>query len=92
MSHYQKYIKYKSKYINYKNNDIIGGGKKTEKRNIKRTLNENEINKMDIKFSEHLSEPWFSLISLGLKTVKNPITFCHIFKENVSEMIGFLGY
>jgi ASC-1-like (ASCH) protein len=25
---------------------------------------------MDIKFSEHLSEPWFSLISLGLKTVE----------------------
>ena len=24
-------------------------------------------------------------------TVKNPITFYHIFKENVKEMIGFLG-
>jgi hypothetical protein len=24
-------------------------------------------------------------------TVKNPITFCHIFLENVSEMIEFLG-
>jgi hypothetical protein len=25
-------------------------------------------------------------------TVKNPVTLCHIFLENVSEMIGFLGY
>jgi hypothetical protein len=25
-------------------------------------------------------------------TVKNPITFYHIFIENVSEMIGFLSY
>jgi hypothetical protein len=74
MSHYQKYIKYKSKYVNYKNNDIIGGGKKTEKINIKRALNENEINKMDIKFSEHLSEPWFrkvlNLSSLKLSTFR----------------------
>ena len=25
---------------------------------------------MEIKYNEHLSEPWFSLISLGLKTVE----------------------
>jgi ASC-1-like (ASCH) protein len=25
---------------------------------------------MDIKYIEHLSEPWFSLISIGLKTVE----------------------
>jgi hypothetical protein len=25
---------------------------------------------MEIKYNEHLSEPWFTLISLGLKTVE----------------------
>ena len=91
MSHYEKYIKYKSKYINLKNNDIIGGGKKTEKRNIKRTLNDNdnnnEINKMDIKFSEHLSEPWFSLISLGLKTVEGRLNKGRFKDMQVNDII-----
>ena len=33
-------------------------------------INKPSYNKMDIKYIEHLSEPWFSLISLGLKTVE----------------------
>ena len=87
MDYYSKYIKYKTKYINLKNNDIIGGGKKTEKRNIKRTLNENQINKMDIKFSEHLSEPWFTLISLGLKTVEGRLNKGRFQEMQVNDII-----
>lgn len=30
----------------------------------------NKFSIMDPKYSEHLSEPWFTLISLGLKTVE----------------------
>ncbi len=35
-----------------------------------KTKNKNKNNKMIPKYSEHLSEPWFSMISLGLKTVE----------------------
>jgi ASC-1-like (ASCH) protein len=85
--YYEKYLKYKTKYINYKNNNIIGGGKKTEKRNIKRTLNNNDVNKMDIKFSEHLSEPWFTLISLGLKTVEGRLNKGRFQEMQIGDII-----
>jgi ASC-1-like (ASCH) protein len=48
---------YKFKYKKYK----------SKYNNLKKTIGGN---KNDIKYSEHLSEPWFSLISLGLKTVE----------------------
>jgi ASC-1-like (ASCH) protein len=35
-----------------------------------KTKTKNKNNKMIPKYSEHLSEPWFSMISLGLKTVE----------------------
>jgi ASC-1-like (ASCH) protein len=35
-----------------------------------KTKNKNNNNKMIPKYSEHLSEPWFSMISIGLKTVE----------------------
>ena len=66
-----KYIKYKTKYLLLKNieNQIGGGG--NEKKTYKHiNINKLSYNKMDIKYIEHLSEPWFSLISLGLKTVE----------------------
>ena len=46
-----------------------------------------------IKENTEIKEKDTILNNLGMKynTVKNPITFCHIFLENVSEMIGFLG-
>ena len=62
-----KYIKYKNKYLFLKNEENkIGGVKKMKKKN-----NNNKLtNKMDGKYILHLSEPWFTLISLGLKTVE----------------------
>jgi ASC-1-like (ASCH) protein len=68
MDHKDKYIKYKTKYLELKNIDInnqIGGKKLKNNRN-----NKNNKHIMEIKYNEHLSEPWFSLISLGLKTVE----------------------
>ena len=59
-----KYIKYKFKYLELK--DMVGSGKKLKK--IK--YNKNNNSNMEIKYNEHLSEPWFTLISLGLKTVE----------------------
>jgi ASC-1-like (ASCH) protein len=35
-----------------------------------RSLIKYDDKKMDVKYSENLSEPWFTLISLGLKTVE----------------------
>ena len=57
-----KYIKYKSKYLEQE------GGKKHSKKRISQhhTMEKSK----DVDYLEHLSEPWFSLISLGLKTVE----------------------
>ena len=67
MDYKNKYIKYKTKYL--KLNNQIGGSKKLKKRfNNKINYNNNKMNMA--KYNEHLSEPWFTLISLGLKTVE----------------------
>ena len=65
-----KYIKYKTKYLLLKNIENQIGGKKMKKKHINKNKNKLSYNKMDGKYIEHLSEPWFSLISLGLKTVE----------------------
>lgn len=72
MDYKDKYIKYKTKYLKLKDMDINnqnGGGKKLKKifKNKSHKLN-NKMNKID--YIENLSEPWFTLISLGLKTVE----------------------
>jgi ASC-1-like (ASCH) protein len=74
MNYKDKYIKYKIKYLELKNmniNNQIGGKKQMKKKMKKKINNKENDSKMNIpKYSEHLSEPWFSLISLGLKTVE----------------------
>lgn len=90
-----KYIKYKNKYLLYKQfneqkeiNNIDGGTNfkkrsKKNKKNLKNQISRTNPNTIDTnipmktspsnlipKYSEHLSEPWFSLITLGLKTVE----------------------
>lgn len=80
-----KYIKYKTKYIQLKKN-IRGGSKKKLKKRSNKNFNQhnrmdminlnnsdnsdNSDNLIKPDYIEHLSEPWFSLISLGLKTVE----------------------
>jgi len=69
MDYKDKYIKYKTKYLELKNIGQVGNGKKMKKRfKNKLNINNNKISRID--YSENLSEPWFSLISLGLKTVE----------------------
>jgi len=67
-----KYLKYKNKYLQLKNTNQIGGRrkkmKKTYNNNIFYNNNNNNNNKMT--HIERISEPWFSLISVGLKTVE----------------------
>ena len=43
---------------------------KLNKKTFQKKKKQTKINskKMEPKYREHLSEPWFSLISLGLKT------------------------
>ena len=70
MDYRTKYIKYKMKYLDYKQE---GGRKKSKKMNKKHLLSRNINDKMDTikpNFTENVSEPWFSLILLGLKTVE----------------------
>ncbi len=76
MNHFEKYLKYKNKYIELKSSlyNLEGGGKKLKKSN---SVNKNykynkRIKPMDLEpnYIETVSEPWFTLISLGLKTVE----------------------
>ena len=79
-----KYLKYKTKYLELKNNymyNMEGGGNKKLNKKLNKRLNKiyknknynnNNNNNMDkvTTYKEHLSEPWFTLISLGKKTVE----------------------
>ncbi len=67
MDYEYKYNKYKSKYLS-----TMTGGKK-KKKYEKYNLSDNtsiETNSMGATYTKHLSEPWFSLISLKLKTIE----------------------
>lgn len=65
MSNFEyKYFKYKSKYL--KLNKMQGGDNSTSE--TTESSDTNDSNKP--KYTEYLSEPWFSLIALGLKTVE----------------------
>jgi ASC-1-like (ASCH) protein len=67
MNYELKYIKYKTKYLEQE-----GGKKKSKKKlnkNIFNNVNKN-MNSIKPNYTETLSEPWFSLILLGLKTVE----------------------
>ena len=66
MNYKDKYIKYKTKYLELYNKI---GGKKMKKRN-KGLSNRNTSSMENKKYSVSVSEPWFSLILLGLKTVE----------------------
>jgi len=79
ISYEEKYIKYKIKYLKLSNQlankQMIGGSKKLKRkihRKNKSTNLTNSNNLMEAKYykNENLSEPWFTLISLGLKTVE----------------------
>ena len=62
-----KYNMHRTEYLLLKNIENQIGGAKKNKRFKKKKLSHNN---MDIKYVEHLSEPWFTLIGLGLKTVE----------------------
>jgi len=67
MNYELKYIKYKTKYLEQE-----GGKKKSKKKLKKNNIKNININMNTIipNYIETLSEPWFSLIVLGLKTVE----------------------
>lgn len=68
MDYKLKYIKYKTKYL-----EQVGGRRKSKKklhRNISIYNNSNNMNSIKPNYTENVSEPWFSFILLGLKTVE----------------------
>jgi ASC-1-like (ASCH) protein len=65
MDYFTKYEKYKNKYLELKYGQL-GGGKKIKNRKFKG--NDKPI--MEPTNSINVSEPWFSLILLGIKTVE----------------------
>lgn len=73
MDYKEKYIKYKLKYLELENNyEIqIGGRNKFKNKFKNNSFNKDKMdNNITVNYTESLSEPWFSLISLGLKTVE----------------------
>jgi ASC-1-like (ASCH) protein len=82
MDYKSKYLKYKNKYLNLKNlfmsknpnqNPILsGGGKKLKKNKSKKiiTYNLSRMNIPEPNYTFNVSEPWFSLILLKLKSVE----------------------
>ncbi len=71
MEYYDKYLKYKTKYLE------LTGGKRKKKTKYEKYENLNYYNhisnnnqNMGPRYSKNVSEPWFSLISLKLKTVE----------------------
>jgi ASC-1-like (ASCH) protein len=68
MDYKDKYIKYKTKYLEL--NNQLGSGKKMKKRNKGYFSNKNTLTMENRKYNVSVSEPWFSLILLGLKTVE----------------------
>jgi ASC-1-like (ASCH) protein len=76
MDYLEKYQKYKDKYYELKLSQQ-GGAKKSKKKDKKKSIkksNKNKMKRSEIslkpKYELPLSEPWFTLISLGLKTVE----------------------
>lgn len=65
MDYKDKYIKYKTKYLDLYNKI---GGKKMKK--YSKSYSKNTSTMENNKHSVRVSEPWFSLILLGLKTVE----------------------
>lgn len=95
-NYYQKYIKYKSKYLELQaNNNLIGGAKKLLVIMLKQ-LNIINCKEWKIILFLHIlksiySEPWFTLISMGLKNVegrKNKGKFKEIIVGDIIEWIA----
>jgi hypothetical protein len=69
-----KYQKYKKKYLELKKIDNMNGGGRQRRKKVKKNmpytnlLNSKTMLKAD--YEETVSEPWFTLISMGLKTVE----------------------
>lgn len=88
MSNKDKYIKYKSKYLELKHISQTGGRVKTNKKlNNKKYKSINNINMEANKYTENVSEPWFTLISLGLKTVEGRKNKGRFKEMNVNDTI-----
>ena len=121
--YYNKYLKYKQKYLQLKNQynefNLLGGGIKQSKRNkfakklnkkntnrsnsnlikeiqykqmeLDQTNQINQINQTNLLektvYKKHLSEPWFSLISLGNKTVEGRLNKGEFAKMKVGDVI-----
>ncbi len=91
-NYYFKYLKYKSKYLELINNQDGGKRLKKSKSNLVKNNKINKIDKrklsrMEPKYKENLSEPWFTLISLGLKTVEGRKNKGRFKEMNVGDIV-----
>ena len=88
MEYTDKYKKYKTNYL------LLGGANKLNNKTINKykTRTKYKINRtMETKYkhNEHLSEPWFSLISLGLKTVEGRLNKGKFKEMQIGDIIEF---
>ena len=69
MDYKDKYSKYKNKYMKLCIK-LGGGGKKLKNNLYDKDKHKDKDKRMSKKYVENVSEPWFTLISLGLKTIE----------------------
>lgn len=70
----------KNKYIGLKNLSLLGGTKESS-----------DDSDMEIKFTDHLSEPWFSLIQLRLKTVEGRLNKGRFQELNEGDIVEWIN-
>jgi len=99
MDYHLKYLKYKTMYLDLKSINQEGGKrkqKKMKKYNSDKTnkVYYQKINGMDIipNYTETLSEPWFTLISLGLKTVEGRRNKGRFMEMKIGDIIEWTNY
>lgn len=83
MDYKTKYVKYKTKYINLISQT---GGKKLKNKSSGKIKYNNKYT-MEPKYSEHLSEPWFTLISLGLKTIEGRLNKSRFKEMQIGDIV-----
>jgi len=81
--YYQKYIKYKEKYLQLKNsnNILVGGAKRKSK-----------LKRQDYEFTITIKQPWFNLIKSGKKTVEGRLNSGLFAKLQIGNIITWLHH
>lgn len=99
----EKHLKYKALYLDAQERLVQAGGKRGHRKRHgkgnnagpkeKPTLvNKNDVSGVKSDYVETLSEPWFTLISLGLKTVEGRKNKGRFKEMKVGDVVEWVNY